>query len=121
MKPWIVWLVAFGCDGSIREHGVVTDAVTHEPIAGARVWFGDRAMNQGLASYLDRKTASPGPPDATTDEHGAFAVGELAAPGERDVWIVVRAQGHVELHRQLWKATGPHPDQALALALVPSP
>src|SRR5258708_2092113 len=39
-----VLLIAVGCDGTIHERGIVTDAKTHQPIAGAKVWFGDRVM-----------------------------------------------------------------------------
>jgi hypothetical protein len=119
-----VLLIAAGCDGTIHESGIVIDAKTHQPIAGAKVWFGDRVMNQGLGSYLDKKTASPGPPAGLTDDKGAFTVSEmLAGPGDHDVWIMVRAPDHVELRKPIWKGVGMHPAAAapIEIALEPAP
>ncbi len=112
-----------GCDTAMHESGVVTDATTHQPIAGAQVWFADKLMDQGLAAYLDHKLASPGPPATSTDAKGAFSVDErLTGPNDHEIWIVVRAPDHTELRRRVWKGVGTtYPEKPLAIALEPTP
>ena len=124
MRVLLLWLAMLcACDGSISREGIVIDAHTKQPIAGAQIWFADRVYNDELKSYLDGKSTTLEDPDATSAADGTFLVKErLAGPGGHEVWMVVRSDGYTEDKRQIWKGTGlKGAGPKVEVALVKSP
>ncbi len=100
---WASALVAsglVGChvDGGMGVGGVVTDATTAAPVAGARVCAFDRLDHErDFERYRSRGDCAALPEILCTDTDGSGSFGlrvNLPGLGRDEVWVVVCAEGY---------------------------
>jgi len=95
--------VACHVDGGMGVQGVVTDATTGAPVAGARVCAFDRLDHErAFERYRSRGDCAVLPEDLCTDTDGAGQWGlrvNLPGLGRDEVWVIVCTEGYLNYER----------------------